>query len=406
MREALDRVQSELGREAVILATRQVASKRLLPWGQREEVEITAGVGIATKPLPNVENRRVATTRSEELIDVLQRTGAVAAPPIEPRVRPPFRTHVAETQINGDETSTLAKRLDSIERILADLGRRHQRSSDVAIEVRSVYERLLASEVDEPIARELVETLRDQLTPAQLTDPAAVRLKLLRLVEAEVQCSGPIICDRKQRKVVALAGPTGVGKTTTLAKLAAGFRLREGLRTGLVTVDTYRIAAVDQLRTYAQIIELPMKVVGSPDEMQSALDEFAGLDLVLIDTAGRSPRDADQIADLNALLAAARPDATHLVVSLAAGRKQLAQTIERFRVISPAAVIVTKLDEADGAGAILGLCRDGGLPISYVTLGQDVPDEIEPARPDRIAKRIVQEPRTESRVSGEERVKP
>jgi flagellar biosynthesis protein FlhF len=395
MREALDRVQSELGREAVILATRQVPAKRMLPWGQREEVEITAGVGIATKPLPQMDKHRIATGRAEDLVDVLQRTNPGAMPPIEPRVRPPFRTHIAEVPLDAEGSPTLTKRLDAIEKMLAELGRRHQHGSEVTIEVRGVYERLLASEVDEPIARELVETLREQLPSAQLADPAAVRLKLLRLVEAEIRCSGPIVCDRKQRMVVALAGPTGVGKTTTLAKLAAGFRLREGLRTGLVTVDTYRIAAVDQLRTYAEIIELPMKVVGSPDEMRSALDELASFDLVLIDTAGRSPRDADQIADLKDLLAAAEPDATHLVLSLAAGRKRLAQAIERFRPIAPTAVIATKLDEADGAGAILGLCRDGGLPISYVTLGQDVPDDIEPARPERIAKWIVHESREE-----------
>ncbi len=298
MREALDRVQSELGREAVILATRQVPSKRLLPWGQREEVEITAGTGIATRSISAIENRRAAAPRSEELIDVLERASSVAISPMESQIRRPLRTQSAEAHLNAEDTSTLANRLDVIERMLADLSRRQRSRSEVAIEVQGVYDRLLAAEVDEPIARELVESLCEQLTPAQLADPAAVRLKLMRLVEAGVQCSGPIACDRGRRTVVALAGPTGVGKTTTLAKLAAGFRLREGLRTGLVTVDTYRIAAVDQLRTYAEIIELPMKVVGSPDEMRAALDEFSDLDLVLIDTAGRSPRDAEQIADI------------------------------------------------------------------------------------------------------------
>ena len=394
MREALDRVQSELGREAVILATRQVPAKRLLPWGQREEVEITAGVGIATKPIPQSENRRTATPQTDEIIDVLQRKSDVAnaedrVSHVERRIRPQFRSNVAEAQLSSEDTSTLAKRLDVIERMLSDLGRRQQTRSEIAVEVQGVFEKLLASEVDEPIARELVGRLREQMPSAHLADAAAVRLKLLRLVESEICCSGPIVCERNGRTIVALVGPTGVGKTTTLAKLAASFRLREGLRTGLVTVDTYRIAAVDQLRTYAEIIELPMKVVSTPDEMRIALDELAAFDLVLIDTAGRSPRDGEQIADLNDLLTAAKPDATHLVLSLAAGRKQLAQTIDRFRRVSPTALIVTKLDEADGAGALLGISRDGGLPISYVTLGQDVPDDIEIATPERIAKWIV-----------------
>src|SRR5258707_11042038 len=107
------------------------------------------------------------------------------------------------------------------------------------------------------------------------------------MVESEHRCPPPIGTTPGRRRVVALVGATGVGKTTTIAKLAANFRLREGIRMGLVTVDTYRIAAVDQLRTYAEIIDLPMRVVTNPREMRQALDELTGLDLVLIDTAGR-----------------------------------------------------------------------------------------------------------------------
>ncbi len=116
--------------------------------------------------------------------------------------------------------------------------------------------------------------------------------------------------------MVALVGPTGVGKTTTIAKLAANFRLRDGIRMGLVTVDTYRIAAVEQLRTYAEIIDLPMKVVTSPREMRRALEELQGLDLILIDTAGRSPRDELKIQELKSLLNEAQVDEVHLVLSL------------------------------------------------------------------------------------------
>lgn len=421
MREALDRVQAELGREAVILATRQVPVKRLVPWGQREEVEITAGLGIATKPLP-ARATRVAGTgsldherRSAEIIDALQRrsegvtfersneASEETSPSPSSRIRQEFRTHsdaTAKPHRTEDDISCnteLTRRLDAIEKMLADLARRQRGAAELPADVMGIYNRLLAADVEESIARDFATTMQDALSAAQLVDPAAVRMKLTQLIESEVRCSGPVAAERGVRKIVALAGPTGVGKTTTLAKLAANFRLRDGLRTGLVTVDTYRIAAVDQLRTYADIIDLPMKVVTSPAEMRTALDELAGLDLVLIDTAGRSPRDAEQIAELNELLAAASPDETHLVLSLTAGRKTLTQAIERFKPVSPTAIIVTKLDEADGAGAIIALCRDGGLPISYVTLGQDVPDDIEPARPDRIARWIVSETRGERR---------
>src|SRR5690606_26350105 len=115
-------------------------------------------------------------------------------------------------------------------------------------------------------------------------DSAASKSLLAALIESQLVCSQPIRPVPGQRKVVALVGPTGVGKTTTIAKLAANFRLRDNIKMGLVTVDTYRIAAVEQLRTYAEIIDLPMQVVSTPKEMQQALDEMVGLDLVLIDT--------------------------------------------------------------------------------------------------------------------------
>lgn len=433
MREALDRVRAELGRDAVILSTRQVPVRRLLPWGQKEEVEITAGLGIATKPIATRAARPARQPvppvapmprlteqerRAAEIVKELQRrdfggTIATAASnnrldlltPEEPHVtlQPTTRGVRAVPLLEAGPSADLSKRLDAIERMLADLGRRHRASAEVPADLLGVYDGLIAAETDDAIARDLVGRLKDQATPAQLADPTVARAVLTRLVEAELQCAGPIAVTPGSRKVVALVGPTGVGKTTTLAKLAANFGLRDGLRTGLVTVDTYRIAAVEQLKTYAEIIDLPMKVVAAPAEMRSALDELTGLDLVLIDTAGRSPRDAEQIAELADLLDAARPDETHLVLSLTAGRRTLAQAVERFKAVAPSAVIVTKLDEADGAGPVLGLCRDGRLPVSYVTTGQDVPDDIEPARPDRLARRIVSVTRVQSRESREER---
>ena len=128
-----------------------------------------------------------------------------------------------------------------------------------------------------------------------------------------------------------LVGPTGVGKTTTIAKLAANYRLREKRRVGLITVDTYRVAAVEQLRTYADIIDLPMEVVATPREMREAVARMSHLDLVLMDTAGRSPRDEVKIQELKSMLAEAEPDEVHLVLSSTAGAKSLIATAERFR---------------------------------------------------------------------------
>ena len=151
-------------------------------------------------------------------------------------------------------------------------------------------------------------------------------------VELSIPVAPPIRAVVGTRRVIALVGPTGVGKTTTVAKLAANFKLAHGVRVGLITVDTYRIAAVEQLKTYAEIIDLPLAVVNDPVEMPRALDELGAVDIVFIDTAGRSPRDEVKIRELAEFLLQARPDEVHLVLSAVAGQRSLRSAVERFAV--------------------------------------------------------------------------
>jgi flagellar biosynthesis protein FlhF len=191
------------------------------------------------------------------------------------------------------------------------------------------------------------------------------------------------------RRLVALVGPTGVGKTTTIAKLAANYRLKEKHNVGLITVDTYRIAAVEQLRTYADIIDLPMQVVSTPREMREAVRRLESLDLILMDTAGRSPRDEIKIQELKSFLTEAAADEVHLVLSSVAGARTLEQTTERFASVGTTALILTKLDEATGLGNLLPLLRTSQLPLSYLTNGQNVPDDIETADTGRLARLVL-----------------
>jgi flagellar biosynthesis protein FlhF len=180
-----------------------------------------------------------------------------------------------------------------------------------------------------------------------------------------------------------------VGKTTTIAKLAANYRLKEKRRVGLITVDTYRIAAVEQLRTYAEIIDLPMQVVSTPREMREAVGQMGELDLILMDTAGRSPRDEVRIQELKAFLTEAGAEEVHLVLSAVAGERTLEQIAERFAAVGTTALLLTKLDEAATLGNVLPVLRSSKLPLSYLTDGQNVPDDIETADAHRLAKLIL-----------------
>ncbi len=296
-----------------------------------------------------------------------------------------------ETQAGFSDSAELANKLDTIQQMLAEFGRTHRArpGQEIPDELFHIFTDLIDSDVEEDLAREFVFRLKNEATPEQLSDPVAAKALLAAMVESELQVREPIQAIPGQRKVVALVGPTGVGKTTTIAKLAANFRLRDSVKMGLVTVDTYRIAAVEQLRTYAEIIDLPMKVVTNPLEMRRALDELTGLDLVLIDTAGRSPRDELRIQELKSLLNEAHIDEVHLVLSMTSSARALKATADKFATANISSLILTKLDEAPGLGSILSASRQIPFPVSYVTTGQDVPNDIEPANASRLSRLVL-----------------
>ncbi len=238
----------------------------------------------------------------------------------------------------------------------------------------------------------IMSRVRDRLDATELRDELVVRQAVLREIEATIDTRSDSLLaisaasTTGRPRVICLVGPTGVGKTTTVAKLAATCKLRHARRVGLITSDTYRIAAVEQLRTYAGIIGLPIKVVTSPEEMTRAITELAAMDVVIVDTAGRSQHDARRLDELKAFIAAAAPDETHLVLASTVGETVLQRTADRFKPLGPDRCILTKLDEAVCTGQIAGLTGRIGLPLSFVTVGQEVPDDIEPARADRLAR--------------------
>ena len=436
MQEALNLVREEMGSDAVILQTKQVPGRKgLLPWSKpKEEFEITAGLDIKVRTPSAVQNKSRSTSglrhrasnlqptntnakayaESDAPATAVQRSAApprrpdfsdrrseYAPAPSPPRVRSRFDQRAAESvpqqsqpQQNAyDPTAEFAEKLNAIQEMLEALDRRTrtQRSTDVPTELFQIYTSLIDAEVDESIAHELITKLKQNATPDQLKDANASKALLAALIESQLSCTSPIRAVPGQRKVVALVGPTGVGKTTTIAKLAANFRLRDNVKMGLVTVDTYRIAAVEQLRTYAEIIDLPMKVVSTPREMQQALDEMVGLDLILVDTAGRSPSDDLKIQELEQLFREVPIDEVSLVMSMTSSLKSLEAIAKRFQVANPTSMILTKLDEAPVMGSLLTLSENVQLPVRYLTTGQDVPDDIEPANAARMARLILGE---------------
>ncbi|OYP30370.1 flagellar biosynthesis protein FlhF [Rhodopirellula sp. MGV] len=220
--------------------------------------------------------------------------------------------------------------------------------------------------------------------------------KLQQAVCRDIRVSGPIAMTPGDRRIVALVGPTGVGKTTTVAKLAAGFHLDQKQRVGLLTIDTFRIAAIQQLQAYAQLMDLPMQVVESAEKMPAAIEQLGDVDLILIDTAGRSPSGEVHIEKLSRILQVAQPDETHLVISATSTASVVHSVIDGFSVARPTAAVLTKLDETPYTAGVLSAiaCSDErpGIPVSYVTNGQHVPQDIASATTDALVERLLPSP--------------
>ncbi len=225
--------------------------------------------------------------------------------------------------------------ISELQALVADLCRRSRGAGhqELPESLFRLYTDLIEAEVSDGVARDLLERLRRETTEGEREDTIMLRSRLARMIESDIAVAGPIHVETGRRRLVALVGPTGVGKTTTIAKLAANFRLREKKRVGLITVDTYRIAAVEQLRTYADIIDLPMHVVSTPREMRDAVNSLSSMDLVLLDTAGRSPHDDVKIQELKSFLLEAAADEVHLVLSATAGAASLEKTAKQFAAV-------------------------------------------------------------------------
>ncbi len=218
------------------------------------------------------------------------------------------------------------------------------------------------------------------------------KLSLRDLIRPKLPPARPIPRPgRARRRLVTLVGPTGVGKTTTLAKLGALFSITEHARVGFVTLDTYRIGAVDQLRRYADIIRVPLEVVTPETSLHQAIDRLGDAEVILIDTAGRSQKDADRIHELREMLSEIGDLEVHLCLALSASPEAILAAAENFRVVGYSRLLITKLDEAYRHGVLLDLFARAKTPVSYLTTGQEVPDDIHPATLERLEDLILGE---------------
>lgn len=396
MAEALSQVKSSMGHDAVILHTRTFFTRQWLGLRRREMVEITAGKGL------NVGERNSRRAALAPRVAVAQPAmaggaytrqallnGPAAVPARAPEASP--RQTLLDMPVARDAMMTgLNQDMGALKAMVADLVKQTRAASapQVPEDLLEYYVQMISNQVADELATEVLKTVQKQMR-GEPANPAIVRERIAEQLEKMIPVSGPIRRTKTTGPhVVALIGPTGVGKTTTLAKLAANLKLRGKHRVGLITLDTYRIAAVDQLRKYADIIGSPLKVVSTADDLRDAVNGMRDCEFVLIDTAGRSPRDEMRLNELRGLLSAVEPDEVHLVLTATASQESVQMAITKFSEVRVDRIIFTKLDEAAHVGVVLNIARKVGKNLSYVTTGQDVPDDIEECHGRKLAQMI------------------
>lgn len=275
--------------------------------------------------------------------------------------------------------------------------------------LQTAYENLVLNGVDRRFAAPLIKKAAFELGPERAKDPDQVMDQIaFELMEGSETLSALASIQRQSSKVsvdaigqmsartdasvpsiLALVGPTGVGKTTTLAKIASEALLKRNLKVGLINLDSYKVAAFDQLATYAKILNVPFRSVASADDFAAAIHDFQSLDLILIDTTGRSQKDPESLKEMEALLNSVPGVQTELVLSATTRDLELYDITTRFSIFKPQGLIFSKLDEATVYGAVYNVSQKSKLPLVYFTTGQRVPEDLEEATPERVAALIL-----------------
>lgn len=388
--EAIRVARDRLGREAVILSSRPVKLGGVLGFFRRDALWVTAGILVPDQDDAAKESRE-RMVAFQHLLEVRKAVEGAAPPErpargaasafSNPAVTP---THTAKQAYESNkgpaDAAPTVREVDEIKQIL---GRVLSRLEDGGVHTQTPQapdglldenvKKLLDVDVDRNIAGGMMAEF----------EASGLQVPFQKWLPTAINTMGTDPSSAIGGRKILFAGPTGVGKTTTIAKIAATQSLWGNKKVVLMTADTYRIAAVEQLRTYAKILGIPIEIIADQKDMAGTLKKYREADLILMDTAGRSHYDDGRIGELRSLYEAFSPDAVHLVMAANIKYRDMLNVIDRMGVVPLSALLFTKLDETSTYGTILNVMRDFGLPASFFTIGQNVPNDIEVARGER-----------------------
>ncbi|MBL1212542.1 MAG: flagellar biosynthesis protein FlhF [Ignavibacteriae bacterium] len=361
LREASQLMKDELGGEAIILSTRLIEADPSI--GQRKMFEISAGI-------------------EEPMVD--DEVQVQANPKLE--INPP-KSFVDEMQIL---TEKIAKNKNSNNGngSLNKTGGTHQSAKVMSVlkdEINLIGEKLKHNDISDHIVSSVIEQLKKS---EEVLDESNINNFVLSNISSMISTAEFEIEKKSGSQRVAFVGPTGVGKTTCIAKLATISKILHNLDVGIISIDTYRLGAIDQLRIFSEIVDIDLLVAYEPEEMPALLKKFKSKDIIFIDTAGRSQKNTEHLQKMKEFLDAAKPDSTHLVLSSTSTTRTLYDVADKFDLFNYDSMVFTKIDEAVVYGSMLNVSANFNKPIMYLTNGQVIPDDIISAEPDFIANMI------------------
>lgn len=375
--EAIAKAKEALGENVIVLNTKKYTKKSFLPLLNSTRVEITAAVETQTENkvgMQPVRNAVFPTTDYErELKEKEQR----------------IKNFEQEIRILNEKINKSDELIGTLTKDILEVTNGDDRSIIYTNKfLQKYYLKMINSDVLEDIAHALIDEIKD-VDESLLTDEFVYNKLRSRIIEI-IGEPAPINAFDANKKVVYFVGSTGVGKTTTIAKITSRFVLENNLSVGLITADTYRIAAVEQLKVYADILGTEVKVVYNNNDMQLAVNKMApNKDVVFIDTAGRSHKNVENMSELFELISMTENSDCYVVLSLATKTEDLLSIINVYGLKLDFKVIFTKEDETLTLGNVLNVCFKSKKRVSYITNGQSVPNDIKVISPERVAELIL-----------------
>lgn len=398
MNEAMIMIKNELGKDAIILSSRKVRSNGFRGFFGKSKFEVMAAIEDQVQ-LSTVERQIKASDRDKSVIETYMKVKEQAKPAENSKeivqlnqdlveLKQMVNQLVNQSNVSNSQEDESTKGTGALQSNFSADRLSGTISLDKKIEspIDQVKQWLMDRDVEKEHANRIAE-----IVFFDGEQPEDVSIALKQVIQRLL--GKPYVIEKTgvKPKVCLFVGPTGVGKTTTLAKLAAKLSLIENKKIGLITSDTYRIAAVDQLKTYSEILGIPLTVIYEPEELPSTLNRYMDRDYILIDTAGRSQNSKEFQADLAALLEYVDDPEIFLVISLTTGYKEIRKILDAYSFLADYKLLFTKLDESSSLGNVLNARMITNKSLSYFTIGQSVPDDIEVANPDKIVNYIAGE---------------